>query len=197
MRVKDLQTELATMLALIVALALGAASFARLQAAEGRLEIVSASLSRLEIHDRLIGESLNTRRLMQDPLRLPAGRLILWIVDLDRCEGCVDDLGGWRRLESLDGVELAVLYVVESDARDPGSPFRALHETVVERVTREAVSSALGSLLPSTKLLLDRNGTILLADSRRSGGCSWSFDALVLALLEDGAPVTIRVPAET
>jgi hypothetical protein len=197
-RLKDIGGELATISALIVAVSLAVVSFVRFQAAEARLETVSASLSRLEIHDRLIGESLDIGRLMKRPLRAPVGgRLVIWIVDLDHCGGCLGDIGGWKRLESLSGVELAVLYVADGGVQDLGSPFRALQGTVVERVTRRSVSSVLGPLLPSTKLLLDQNGTILLADSRRSNSCNWSFDALVEALLGEGSPVIIRAPSQT
>ena len=60
---------------------------------------------------------------------------------------------------------------------------RALRDTEIVSMSKEELVAAVGPLLSNTKLLVDGNGIILLADARSGGSeCGWSFDAQVGAL---------------
>jgi hypothetical protein len=148
-----------------------------------RLETVAPSYLRSTIQDRLIGSRLDLDFVPIGESQRPYS--LVWIVDLDLCEGCIDSVVEWTVLDRLDGY---ARYLVLTGSRSGASVVRArrraLASTTIVPATREAVRSAVGQLLPSTKLLLDSTGVVLMADTRTSGQlCGWSFDAQVGALM--------------
>ncbi len=124
----------------------------------------------------------------------PIKPTVVWIIDPSRCEDCLHDLGSWNALQSAYGI--STLIVID------GVPESGLGSTR-SQATRGAglfvdstgvVANELGLPGPSARLLVGRQGRILLADLRRPGNrCSWSFEAQVVALLAPfGDPMEIR-----
>ena len=112
---------------------------------------------------------------------VPAAHL-LWIVDMDRCEGCLaEGFAAWNALRTDYGLTRRL--VVAGDASVPDEAKRALAETKIVAITEEELLAAFGPLLPNTQILVDSSGIILLADSRSTDSmCGWNFVAQVGAL---------------
>ena len=111
----------------------------------------------------------------------PSNRLV-WIVDLDRCPTCFDgSLAVWNALAADPALRRHVLVVGPENV--PPSARRALRGTTLATIRREDLEAVTGRLLPNTKVLLDDDGTVLMADSRAAASeCGWSFEAQVGAL---------------
>ena len=107
------------------------------------------------------------------------GAKLVWVVDSDRCDRCFDGgIGAWNALAPDSSLSRHVL--VYGGGGLPGEVRRALRGTTITKVSREEVEEALGPLLPTTKLLVGGEGTVLLADSRTANSeCGWSFEAQV------------------
>lgn len=150
-------------------------------------------------HDRLIGSRIDVSSLGLDASAWAGARSgrpsILWILDLERCFGCIDELGAWSRLEQSGEFEM-FLFLIGETTPAVEARLRVLRRTVVTTTTRPAVQAALGAILPSTKVLLDPSGIALLVDSRASRpDCGWSFEAQVGALSGLNSPHEIRSAA--
>ena len=106
----------------------------------------------------------------------PSNRLV-WIVDLDRCPTCFDgSLAVWNALAADPALRRHVLVVGPGNV--PPSARRALRGTTLATIRREDLEAVTGRLLPNTKVLLDDDGTVLMADSRAAASeCGWSFEA--------------------
>lgn len=150
------------------------------------LQVQNLMAARTAIHDRLIGTRVPQLLLGQLGQRATVatdkGARLFWIVDTDRCGGCLaEGLGAWNAL-AKDNM-LARQLVLVGNAAMPEEARRALRSTPAIAITREEIRTTFGSLLPNTKMLIDGKGIILLADSRSTGSeCGWSFDAQVGAL---------------
>ncbi|MDE2661483.1 MAG: hypothetical protein OXI39_00560 [Gemmatimonadota bacterium] len=135
---------------------------------------------RSSVRDRLVGAVLPLSFLKIDEAE-SGGDHLVWIVDVERCRTCVEgNVGPWNALaEDMSLQRHVVLY---GDQGLPAVAQRALRGTTVMSATRE-LASALGPILPSTKLLIDGSGTIIMADARDDASvCGWSFEAQVGSL---------------
>lgn len=193
--VREAVTGVALLLALGVA-ALSVWRLARLRAVVVTLRIGGA---RVQTHDRLIGTAVDLAGFGVDSPPGATGHearpTLLWILDLERCSGCFDGVGGWTRLEQLEGHDF-ILILVGTRTRAVDARLRALRKTQVMEAKREDVFAQLGSILPNTKLLLDAERIAVLVDSRASGeGCGWSFEGQVATLkgLDPARSIRARV----
>ena len=162
------------------------------------LQTQHAAASRTAIHDRLIGQPLPHSLLNHLQIRPTAPRGVarshlLWIVDGDRCGGCLaDGLPMWSELAGDSLLDRHVILVGQALSGTQRHEVRG-NVTVM---AREKISEALGTLLPNTKILTDDQGIILMADSRFTGPeCGWSFDAQVGALRGILATDLLRDPS--
>ena len=157
----------------------------------GEVLAVTGSLAeRSIVRDRLVGTVLPLSFLELDEVGTENKHLV-WIVDVQRCVTCLDgNVGPWNALaEDMSLQRHVVLY---GDEGLPGVSQRALRGTKVTSATHE-LAVALGPILPSTKLLIDGNGTVLMADSRTNASvCGWSFEAQVGSLRGILSTNTIR-----
>lgn len=130
--------------------------------------------------DRLVG-TLVSLPMIQRSEDLGAGgnAKLVWVVDSDRCDMCFEDgTEAWNALAADTSLRRHVL--VYGGGGLPGEVRRALRGTAITKTSREEVEEALGPLLPTTKLLVGGDGTVLLADSRTANSeCGWSFEAQV------------------
>lgn len=146
-----------------------------LGAAESRAEEMAA-------RDRLVGTSVPRWILAFDEPD-SADAHLLWIVDPERCPAC---LAGAHPVWTALGKDTSLrrhLMVLEGQ-EVPAAVRRVLRGTRVTQAPRRDVYAALAPLLPSTKLLVNRSGIVLMADARTvPSECTWSFEAQVGALL--------------
>jgi len=158
-----------------------------LQAARNRLAAAAPLLSRTLIQDRLVGMPMPAT-IFQNALgaaetdAAKSTAHLFWIVDLDRCDGCLPaGIVGWNALRG-DPTLIRNL-VVAGDTAGLGRSTRALAGTNITVAGTDPISSAFGFLLPSTQLLVDRDGIIVMADSRTAVlDCGWNFAAQVGSL---------------
>lgn len=187
-------TVAALMVALLVALAYRNEN-ARLRATLFERRVSS---TRADVQDRLIGRKLDVASLGLH--RMLAGAdsslpMMLWIIDLENCVGCFDDVGEWARLERVARHGFSLL-LVGNMTREVEARLRGLQRTRVLRIQRDVVQRAIGPVLPNTKLLIDSEDIVLLVDSRATGqDCGWSFEGLVAAL--NGSEPATAIRSET
>lgn len=187
--------EIITLSALVVLLAISLISLKRQQELTNALDRSAVSIQRAQIHDRLMGTTVALKKLLErhQPDSRPT---LLWLLDLDRCRGCFDSVGDWSRLESLVGHDLILVLTGEQDA-GVEARLRALARTSVVTAPRLAVTEEFGELLPNTKMLVDKSGTVILIDSRTSGQeCGWKFESQVGALKGLNTGAAIRIGGE-
>ncbi len=168
-----------TLLALLFLVVVTAAAVAQTRRVERALDAAAHALQRASVNDDLVG------RLFDDA-GLGIGTTdrftFVWLVDLDRCAGCVDTVTDWVTLEGLDDHEF-VLVLAGTSSPSLERRVRMLKRTRVLRWPSGSIASRLGLVLPNTKLLLSPDGVITLADSRAAGqGCRWSFEAQAAVL---------------
>jgi len=190
-----LLSEAITVVALLLALAVAGIAQRRNALLRETILQIRMSSTRAQAQDRLIGKKIDTSSLGLGR-SATAPPMLLWIIDLDNCAGCFDDVSEWRRLERLEDHDLALLLVGKPD-RSVAARLRALRKTVVAQTTRAEVLGSLGNTLPNTKLLLDAEGIAVLVDSRASGQeCGWSFDAQVAAIrgLQSARAIRLNEP---
>lgn len=191
-----LLTDGITVAALLLALMVAGLSQRRTAVLRETIHQMRLSSLRAEAQDRLTGRRIDLPSLGLDRPATRASEarpLLLWIVDLDNCDGCFDGVGEWTRLERLEDHDLALLLTGES-AYGVQARLRALRRTLVRRVTHQTVLGSLGRLLPNTKLLLDSEGIAVLVDSRASGQeCGWSFEAQVATIRGTRSARAIRL----
>lgn len=140
------------------------------------------SFVRSSVQDRLIGTTIDLARLAGRPesrrsqLVRPS---LIWILDLDRCDGCFDTVVDWSELEQLADHDLW-LFLTGRSTSDVELRLRVLSRTSIRWLSRDSIAAVLGTLHPNTKLLLSPNGTALMVDSRTSGQeCGWNFEAQI------------------
>ena len=111
-----------------------------------------------------------------------ADAVLLWIVDLERCPTCLESgFAVWNALGE-DSLLERRLWVV-GDGEVPVVARRVIRGTTFASLSREELDAALGPIFPNTKVLIDGNGTVLMADARTATSeCGWSFEAQVGAL---------------
>jgi hypothetical protein len=196
-RLARMVTESVTLAALAGAMLWMLTSGRELRKAGAAVEWIEPIWQRSIISDRLIGSYFPP-----EILDLPgwetnaaegsvAGRLV-WIIDPDRCFACLEAVASWNQVAVLPAVEAHVLIL----GPDWGPSLRSssvLRSTKSRAATSAEIEGAFGELLPSTKLWVGLQGTILLADSRHSGqSCGWSLEAQVAAILGLGPSSWIR-----
>ncbi len=174
--------RVANVLLLVVAVAFVFRSTTVIRDQNIALQVRDVGAARNAIQDRLVGARVDVGLLGGAMAQPPAADVMLWVVDPDSCGRCVaEGFGAWDAL----GADLALSrrLVVVGEGKLPEEARRALRGTEVVRVSRDSALLALGAVLPNTKLLIDDDGIVLMADSRSaSSECGWSFDAQVGAL---------------
>ena len=147
----------------------------------------SAMASRTAVHDRLVGSRIPLALLGQSLVSASetpqiAEAHLLWIVDPDLCRQCLNEgFASWNALGDDGGLRRRL--IIAGSGEVPAMARRALRDTEIVSMSKEELVAAVGPLLSNTKLLVDGNGIILLADARTGGSeCGWSFDAQVGAL---------------
>lgn len=188
--------ESVTILALLIAAALGGLSVKRYRDARAVIAETRLSSLRAEGQDRLIGKRIDVATLTSNTAARPTDTTrrstLIWVVELDRCSGCFDTVSEWARLEQIAAYDLKLVLVGHSTPAVEAR-LRALGRTTVRWGKQERVDSALGNVLPNTKLLLDPDGIALLVDTRASGQeCGWNFEAQIGALQGLGTAGAIR-----
>lgn len=157
--------------------------------------VVRTLAERAAVQDRLTGSALPSDLTRELAGEAPLDELFLWFLDADRCAQCAGDLGDWNVLASSRPSSAHLFLVGDPDSQLQGR-LRALGSTRVHRVEAAFVTSLLGYTLPSTRLVVTPDGTIILADSRDgSQDCGWSFDAQVAVLRGLAPPGRIRTVA--
>jgi len=174
----------ANVLLLVVAVAFVFRATSVIHDQNSALQLRDVGAARNAIQDRLVGAHVDLGLLGGAIANRPelTADVLLWVVDPDLCGRCVaEGFGAWDAL----GADLALRrrLVVVGDGKLPEEARRALRGTEVVRVSRDSALLELGAVLPNTKLLIDADGIVLMADSRSaSSECGWSFDAQVGAL---------------
>lgn len=177
--------ELLTIGALLTCLATVAMATSRASKMRHAVDLASVAVSRTSVQDRLTGQVLDPGAIHGDA-KGPPVPTVVWLLDLDRCIGCLDDIGGWRHLERA-GDQSLLLVLTGTETPQTHRRLRLLQRTHVVRRDEAAIRMFAGPTLPSTKLLLDTLGTVLFVDSRVGGqACSWSFEDQVARLV--GSP---------
>ncbi len=133
------------------------------------------------VRDRLVGARVALSFLSAGEPDAAEAHL-LWIVDHKRCPTCfARATPAWNALGEDASLRRHLIVVGGGDI--PEIARRALRGTPVTSLSSEEADAAFGPLLPSTKLLVDREGIVLMADSRTAvSACDWSFEAQVGAL---------------
>ena len=135
-------------------------------------------VERTSVRDRLVGTSASLSWLgLEEPD--PAEAHLVWIVDVARCRTCLSGRSAvWNALGDDTSLKRHVVVVGDDDV--PQDARRALRGTTFTAASRQDLEAAFGPLLPSTKLLVDRTGVVLMADSRKAASdCGWNFEAQV------------------
>ena len=160
---------------------------------ELRAALVAADSRAVEamVRDRLVGTSVPLSFLALDEPD-PGDAHLIWLVDLEDCPSCLAGANpAWNALG--EDVFLRRHLVVFEEDEVPEAARRALRGMTVTSASREELDAAFGPLLASTKLLVDGDGIVLLADSRAAASeCDWSFEAQVGALRGTLAAGVIR-----
>lgn len=194
--------DLLALAALALAMLAAVQHYRRVLEATQVIERTGPGYARAAVQDALIGRTIDLGRLGIAPDPAEAGAeaprrpALIWVLDLDRCQGCFDSVTEWAQLERLAEHDRHMVLTGEPTS-DVLARLRVLRATSVVRNLRDSVTALLGPTLANTKLLVDPTGIILLADSRSSGqDCGWSFEAQVGALRGLGSAARIR-PAVT
>ncbi len=160
---------------------------------ELRAALVAADSRAVEamVRDRLVGTSVPLSFLALDEPD-PGDAHLIWLVDIEHCPSCLAGAHpAWNALG--EDASLRRHLVVFEEDEVPEAVRRTLRGTKVTSASREELDAAFGSRLPSTKLLVDGDGIVLLADSRAGvSECDWSFEAQVGALRGTLASGVIR-----
>jgi len=160
-----------------------------------RLAETESSSLRANTEDQLVGRTLALLAINEpeaDKAAPDAKPILLWVLDLERCSGCLDAVSQWTRLEQLLDYRFVVV-VVGTPSPEARTRLRVMRKTRVVSASDESVTRMIGRRLPSTKLLLTGEGVVLLADSRAAGqNCGWSFEAQVGVLMGVLPPASIR-----
>ena len=117
-----------------------------------------------------------------------------WIIDVEECVSCLDVVGDWNSAAAKGILGVVVLMGVNleraSKIRDGA---RILLPVYVD--SHRQLGRSMQLRLPSTHLLVNDNGTVLLIDTfSRHSRCEWNFPAQVSAIRGDNKDVRIRAP---
>lgn len=155
-----------------------------------RTDRLEHAAARTYFRDALLG-----RRLTVDALDANlAGRpSILWIIDLERCPDCLRDAMAWYQLGDLNRGFVNRVIVVGRPSIDDLRLFEAMPELAVLEASRATIESLVGPFLPSSRLVVDERGVVVMADGRRDvRTCKWSFEGQLGHLFSLPSPVPIR-----
>lgn len=183
--IEGAKRELASIAALAMAVTVAVVAVRSERALRQQVVRMEKHVARAYVQDRLVGTTIDGAALAfgdEPPGHAIAERTVLWILDLERCPECLDELGPWTRLEKLDGHAFSLVLVgLPSPAHL--TKLRVMKHTHVLVSTREHVREAVGTVLPNTKMLLDDAGLVILVDSRESAaGCGTTFEGQVGAV---------------
>ena len=185
-----------TVLALLLAIGVCALAVWRYARVRAELRVAGEPSLRTLIRDRLLGKEVDLRGLgvaRPSPESVDGQPVLLWILDLERCSRCVGAIAEWTQLERQLPDHVFALLVIGDPSPPLAALLRAPRRTVIVDTDRSSVFASLGPLLPSTKVLLDPSGIVVMVDSRASArDCGWSFEAQVGALLGVSSARTIR-----
>lgn len=182
--IRRMALDAITIVVVLTAAALGWRTAATGREYHAALQLADPHADRTIIRDRLVGTQVSLPGLTRAVENRPNdnGADLIWIVDTDRCAGCFGrGLATWSALGADSSLRRHML--VRGSQGLPAGVRRALRGTRITTVSGQELHKALGPLLPTTMLLIDGEGTILMADSRKANTeCGWSFEAQVGAL---------------
>lgn len=160
-----------------------------------QLAAIAPDALRTRLQDRLTGQRVDLAALTgKQGSGRRAAPAIVWLLDPQACPHCLDSAAEWSRL-AVRAPHDMLLLVLDADTASLPPIARSLARTRIVRVPAARAEQQLGPLLPSTRLVLDSDGTVLLVDSRAGGSrCEWSFAGQVTALLNLDTAAVIRAP---
>lgn len=187
---------------LVGALILAVTTAVETKGALERSSLAIQSLSRADARaaavDQLMGQDVSlVLALSFDDGRGPAAlrRSLLWIVDANRCPGCLYRSGSWNLVQSKEDIRAALVVsgVTQSEAEAMAREVGIRGRVVAD--PSGGISATLGSILPDTRVLVAENGIVLLAESRYAAQmCAWSFLQQVSAVQGWTDGTSIRKP---
>ena len=146
---------------------------------------VQPSAARMLEADRLGGLALpSSLSEWMRPATSSRRPLLVWIIRPDECLGCLAELDLWNSLSTPDSPVVPVLVIGERDSvQVRGIAQRAGLRTPVVPDPGRLVERTLHLRLPSTKMLVSENDTILVVDARfPAQACSWSLEQMLREL---------------
>lgn len=140
---------------------------------------IQPSAARIVEADRLGGVVLpSSLSEWMRPATGPRKPLLVWIIRPDECLGCLAELDLWNSFTGPESPVSPVLVIGERDSIQVKGIARSagLRTRVVPDPERLA-ERTLHLRLPSTKMLISENDTILIVDARfPAQACNWSLE---------------------
>lgn len=137
----SVKAELITVAALAMAVTVAIVAVRSEKVLRQQVVRMEEHVARTQVHDRLVGTTIRGGVLAfgaDRPGDAIVGRTILWILDLERCPECLDELGPWTRLEALDD-HAFVLALVGSPHASHLTKLRVMKRTSVLMSTRASL----------------------------------------------------------
>lgn len=135
------------------------------------------------LRDRLMGRSLGGEPLFSAVTSATEKVTALWILRLEECIDCLSMASEWDRLGRSQVIDAVIVMVGTPSAHDARRLAALSHARSIQ-LPSAVVGQAIGWSLPSTKLVIDRIGTVLMVDGRSDvKECKWSFERQLEALL--------------
>lgn len=171
-----------------------------LESAHARAAELEGPANRTYVADRLVGADLSDVRLPaagggEEELRRGRGWELVWFVDPAGCPACLERTGAWR--ETTRGRGLAGTVVLARTSADGARRVRR-RAGLDGRVLADpdgGLSESVGvsGTTPTVFALVDRSGTVVLAEARRAATtCAWSFPRQAAALVAGGNAGRLR-----
>ena len=158
-------------------------SLAELRRVDAEYRWLESQAAKASAHDRISGTVLDLANLLEDSDQSGEVATAIWIVDGSRCWNCFGYLGPWVRLKAFDEIATKVL-VVGGPLTEAYGVFRTLGSDVQIRADRGVVDDLLGPIPPSTKILVDSRGTVLVFDGQQSrASCDGAFERIAEAVV--------------
>ncbi len=174
-------SEVVVLVALAACLGTAIRSIHRERVAGVHIDQLQRMASRSHVQDNLMGAQFGSLVASNPDGPDASKHRLLWILDVERCLDCLKDLSPWWSLRDYPGLGREVWVVGDPSAYDRELSTLGGNTAFKSRLE---VRELVGATLPSTKLLLDPSGVVVLSDARWSeASCAWSFEGVVRALL--------------
>lgn len=110
---------------------------------------------------------------------------VFWVVDVDRCADCTLDGSNWNTLAESGKVETTLLLSTPDSGRASHFAKQIANVSRSGMVSQDFIDTHFGLDVASFRILVDDEGIIIAADSRRPNSqCRWSFIGQVAAVLD-------------